>query len=97
MRTIRRAMAGAGTAAVLLAGTAAPALAQDRAPRPGCGYGDDRHAHQAAPGRDPLNLRPGEGSGDANHPHTLPPGQAEPGQGDQSAPMRGCRAEPGSG
>ncbi|MBG6218762.1 hypothetical protein IWX75_003249 [Arthrobacter sp. CAN_A6] len=59
-------------------------------PRPGCGYGDTNHAHQAASGRDPLNLRPGNGSGDQNHPHAAPPGQAPEDGGDQSGPMRGC-------
>lgn len=63
------------------------------APRPGCGYGDSNHAHQAAPGQDPLNLRPGGGAGDPNHPHTAPPGQAPVTGGDQSGPMRGCRAD----
>ncbi len=60
-------------------------------PRPGCGYGDTNHAHQAAPGLDPLNLRPGKGLGDENHPHTAPPGQAPAGAGDQSSPRRGCK------
>ena len=74
-----------------LLGTA-PAGAEP--PRPGCGYGDDNHSHQAAPGRDPMNLRPGRGSGDDNHPHTAPPGQAPEDGGDQSGPMRGCTAAP---
>ncbi len=60
-------------------------------PRPGCGYGDSNHAHQAAPGQDPMGLRPGKGSGDRNHPHTAPPGQAPDDGGDQSGPMRGCK------
>ena len=67
------------------------ASAEDLQPRPGCGYGDTNHAHQAAPGLDPLNLRPGKGLGDENHPHTAPPGQAPAGAGDQSSPRRGCR------
>ncbi len=71
---------------------AGPALAEP--PRPGCGYGDGNHAHQAAPGRDPLGLRPGRGTGDPNHPHTAPPGQAPATGGDQSGPMRGCPADP---
>ncbi|WP_026535384.1 hypothetical protein [Arthrobacter sp. H14] len=75
----------------LFGATAAPASAEG--PRPGCGYGDTNHAHQAAPGRDPLNLRPGNGSGDQNHPHTAPPGQAPEDGGDRSGPMRGCPAE----
>ena len=60
-------------------------------PRPGCGYGDTNHAHQAAPGLDPLGLRPGKGLGDEQHPHTAPPGQAPDGAGDQSSPRRGCK------
>ncbi len=63
-------------------------------PRPGCGYGDTNHAHQAAPGQDPMNLRPGRGTGDRNHPRTSPPGQAPAGGGDPSGPMRGCNADP---
>jgi len=65
-----------------------PALAA--APRPGCGYGDTNHAHQAAPGQDPKGLRPGSGAGDQNHPHTTPPGQAPQNGGDQTSPRRGC-------
>ncbi|MBD8870677.1 hypothetical protein [Nocardioides donggukensis] len=72
--------------------TAGPASAEP--PRPGCGYGDDNHAHQAAPGRDPLGLRPGKGAGDEQHPHTAPPGQAPADGGDQSGPMRGCGPDP---
>ena len=71
----------------------APASA-DTPPRPGCGYGDTNHAHQAAPGQDPLNLRPGMGAGDENHVHTAPPGQAPVDGGDQSGPMRGCKTDP---
>lgn len=59
-------------------------------PRPGCGYGDENHSHQAAPGQDPLDLRPGKGTGDSQHPHTAPPGQAPDGAGDQNNPRRGC-------
>ena len=73
--------------------TAAPASAETP-PRPGCGYGDTNHAHQAAPGQDPMNLRPGAGTGDQNHPHTAPPGQAPATGGDQSGPMRGCQDDP---
>jgi hypothetical protein len=65
-----------------------------QAPRPGCGYGDDNHNHQAAPGLDPLNLRPGNGKGDPNHTHTAPPGQAPAGGGQSGDPMRGCKADP---
>lgn len=77
---------------VCLSGMAASASAEP--PRPGCGYGDANHAHQAAPGQDPLGLRPGGGKGDQQHPHTAPPGQAPDDGGDQSAPMRGCRSDP---
>jgi hypothetical protein len=72
---------------------AAPASAETP-PRPGCGYGDTNHAHQAAPGQDPKMLRPGKGTGDDNHKHTAPPGQAPAGGGDQSGPMRGCKNDP---
>lgn len=72
--------------------SAAPAAAEP--PRPGCGYGDDNHAHQAAPGQDPKGLRPGAGNGDGNHEHTAPPGQAPENGGDQSGPMRGCKDDP---
>lgn len=65
-----------------------------QAPRPGCGFGDNNHTHQAAPGQDPLGLRPGKGKGDTNHPHTAPPGQAPVGGGVQGDPMRGCKADP---
>ncbi len=68
---------------------AAPALAEP--PRPGCGYGDDNHAHQAAPGQDPMMLRPGGTDSDRNHQHTAAPGQAPSDGGDQSGPMRGCK------
>jgi len=60
-------------------------------PRPGCGYGDTNHAHQAAPGLDPAGLRPGNGNGDEQHRHTFPPGQAPDDAGDQSSPRRGCK------
>lgn len=63
-------------------------------PRPGCGYGDDNHDHQAAPGLDPLNLRPGKGTGDTNHPHTAPPGQAPDDGGAGTSVRRGCKANP---
>ena len=86
-------LAGAVAVAGLLAGPVAPASAEEElAPRPGCGYGDDNHNHQAAPGLDPLNLRPGKGIGDTNHPHTAAPGQAPKGGGQAGDPMRGCKA-----
>ncbi len=69
---------------------AAPALAETP-PRPGCGYGDTNHAHQAAPGQDPLGLRPGKGTGDKNNDHTMPPGQA--GSVEIGTP-RGCQDDP---
>ncbi|MGI8939834.1 MAG: hypothetical protein ACR2JF_16785 [Iamia sp.] len=85
-RTPALALAAGLTLAAFAAG---PATAEP--PRPGCGYGDANHAHQAAPGRDPMGLRPGKGTGDAQHPHTAPPGQAPADGGDQSGPMRGCK------
>ena len=79
------------TVAGVIGSLGAPAGAEPVPPRPGCGYGDTNHAHQAAPGRDPAGLRPGLGTGDENHPHTFPPGQAPAGAGDQSSPRRGCK------
>ena len=69
---------------------AAPAAAEP--PRPGCGYGDEQHEHQAAPGQDPEGLRPGNGKGDQNNKHTAPPGQA--GDTQVEGPMRGCKDDP---
>lgn len=74
---------------IMLTLGAMPASAETP-PRPGCGFGDTNHAHQAAPGQDPQELRPGKGSGDENHQHTTAPGQAPSDGGDQSSPMRGC-------
>lgn len=82
--------------AALALGLPATAGADVQQPRPGCGYGDAKHNHQAAPGRDPLNLRPGAGRGDPNHEHTAPPGQAPPGGGQPGDPARGCTASPGA-
>jgi hypothetical protein len=83
------------TAGLLAAGSfLAPVSAEDLPPRPGCGYGDTNHSHQAAPGRDPLGLRPGNGFGDPNNQHTAPPGQAFDGAGDPDDPRRGCMAAP---
>lgn len=93
MHTIFRTSRAAALAGLLILATAATAAAETP-PRPGCGYGDENHAHQAAPGRDPMGLRPGDGRGDDQHDHTLPPGQAPAGGGDQSGPMRGCNADP---
>ncbi|WP_420452945.1 hypothetical protein [Ilumatobacter sp.] len=86
-RTIAASVAAALTAACLAAGTASA-----EPPRPGCGYGDTNHSHQAAPGLDPLDLRPGLGKGDPNRDHTTAPGRAPEDGGDQSNPRRGCKA-----
>ena len=84
-----RTIVSAAIAALVLAFVPAAAGAADlQQPRPGCGFGDDNHNHQAAPGRDPMGLRPGKGGGDANHDHTAPPGQA--GGGQPGDPARGC-------
>ncbi len=93
MSTIIRTTRGVALAGLLLLASAATASAATP-PRPGCGYGDENHAHQAAPGRDPMGLRPGDGRGDDRHDHTVPPGQAPADGGDQSGPMRGCAADP---
>jgi hypothetical protein len=90
-------VARAGLAALLTASLSFVAVmpsATALPPRPGCGFGDLQHSHQAAPGLDPLGLRPGRGTGDENHPHTAPPGQAPDGAGDQSNPRRGCPDSP---
>lgn len=98
MRTLTAtAMTTVPMVAALMLG-ATPASAEP--PRPGCGYGDTNHAHQAAPGQDPEGRRPGNGSGDektdvnGDSRHTAPPGQAGAGDGDQSGPMRGCMGDP---
>ena len=88
---MKRTLVALATGAAAFGLTVTAVSAEPVPPRPGCGYGDTNHAHQAAPGRDPLNLRPGLGKGDVNHPHTFPPGQAPAGAGDQSSPRRGCR------
>ncbi|MEO6654307.1 MAG: hypothetical protein ABIP17_16815 [Ilumatobacteraceae bacterium] len=82
------------TIAVLVGSVAIAAPVGAEPPRPGCGYGDTMHAHQAAPGLDDLDLRPGRGTGDDVHPHTAPPGQSPADGGDQSGPMRGCQQSP---
>ena len=92
--TVRARAASVLVLSALIVPTLGVAGAAAAPPRPGCGYGDTNHAHQAAPGQDPLNLRPGNGAGDANHPHTTPPGQAPANGGDQSGPMRGCHPDP---
>ncbi len=78
----------------LTVGAGAAVSAEDLAPRPGCGYGDEQHNHQAAPGLDPNGLRPGKGTGDQVHPHTAPPGQIPVGAGEPGNPRRGCPASP---
>ncbi|MGI8658583.1 MAG: hypothetical protein ACR2K4_07430 [Candidatus Limnocylindria bacterium] len=93
MHTIHRSTRAVVLASLLVLASASAAMAATP-PRPGCGYGDANHAHQAAPGRDDLGLRPGKGQGDAQHLHTFPPGQAPADGGDQTGPMRGCTAEP---
>jgi hypothetical protein len=96
-RTRRTRLAGvlASTAlATTLVGAPALADSHEVPPRPGCGFGDTNHSHQAAPGRDPMGLRPGHGYGDPNHEHTAPPGQMAAGQGAQDDPRRGCPDDP---
>ncbi len=75
-------------AATLLVGSNA---ALGATPRPGCGFGDPNHSHQAAPGQDPLGLRPGATESDRNHPHTFAPGTADIDAGPAAdSPSRGC-------
>lgn len=80
--------------AAAVAPSFATSASDGQPPRPGCGYGDDNHDHQAAPGLDPLGLRPGNGKGDPNHMHTAPPGQAPAGGGADFDARRGCKADP---
>jgi len=54
---------------------------------------DDHHSHQAAPGRDPMDLRPGATESDPNHMHTAAPGQP-PAGGVAGDPARGCPDDP---
>jgi hypothetical protein len=93
MHTFSRTIRSVALAGVLVLASVATAAAATP-PRPGCGYGDENHAHQAAPGRDPMGLRPGDGRGDERHDHTAPPGQAPDDGGDQTGPKRGCDADP---
>ena len=82
-----------GTAAGLLLAATTATAASAAPPRPGCGYGDPNHSHQAAPGLDPMNLRPGAGTGDENHPHTFPPGITDiDATTPEDSPRRGCPA-----
>ena len=83
------------SAALLVGAVGGPAVAtEDLQPRPGCGFGDANHNHQAAPGRDPDGLRPGHGYGDDNNQHTAPPGLIPAGAGEQDDPRRGCIDDP---
>ena len=95
-RNVRTRALGSVASAVLLTGlVAGPAGAtEDLQPRPGCGFGDTNHTHQAAPGLDPLKLRPGHGHGAEIHEHTAPPGLIPAGEGDQDNPRRGCIEDP---
>lgn len=86
---MKRRITTALVASFAIATIAAPASAAP--PRPGCGYGDANHSHQAAPGLDPLGLRPGLGIGDDVHQHTTAPGLAPEDGGDQDNPRRGCK------
>lgn len=92
MRIVRKTVVSLVAVAALA--LSAPAAFADGPPRPGCGYGDDQHNHQAAPGLDPLNLRPGKGHGDENHEHTAPPGHLTEDDGAPDNPQRGCKEDP---
>jgi hypothetical protein len=82
--------------AVLLVGTVGgtASATEDLQPRPGCGFGDTNHNHQAAPGLDPAGLRPGNGFGDTVNEHTAPPGLIPAGAGEADNPRRGCIDDP---
>lgn len=97
-RTVIRSLAGAAAGAALVA-TSFVGVASAEPPRPGCGYGDDNHSHQAAPGQD--DLRPGNGPAANNgngggvatgFTHTAPPGQVDNVPNDD--PARGCKPDP---
>lgn len=96
-RMMTRSLASVAAGAAFVA-TSFVGVAAAETPRPGCGYGDDNHSHQAAPGQDPNNLRPGKGpaGGHANtdFTHTAPPGQAPDGAGVAGDPARGCNDDP---
>jgi hypothetical protein len=86
------------SAALFVGALGAPAAAtEDLQPRPGCGFGDTNHNHQAAPGLDPEGLRPGHGYGDQVNQHTAPPGLIPAGAGEPDDPRRGCIADPRGG
>ena len=87
--------------AAVLGAELGPSFATDgQPPRPGCGYGDDNHDHQARrPGQDSSESAAREkGLGDKNHPHTAPPGQA-PDDGGAGTPASAavCKEEPALG
>ena len=87
---------GTVASTALLVGVAAgtASATEDLQPRPGCGFGDENHNHQAAPGLDPDGLRPGHGFGDEVNEHTAPPGLIPAGEGEQDNPRRGCIDDP---
>lgn len=96
-RMMSRSLASVAAGAAFVA-TSFVGVAGAETPRPGCGFGDDNHSHQAAPGQDPSDLRPGKGSGKGNgaknFTHTAPPGQAPDGAGVAGDPARGCNEDP---
>lgn len=94
MRLNRRSTMLAAVPLMAFATVVAAPSASAEPPRPGCGYGDSNHSHQAAPGQDPMGLRPGAGNGDTNNMHTAPPGQAPDDGGVQGSPRRGCADSP---
>ena len=90
-----RVLATVASAVWLTGVMAGSALAtEDLQPRPGCGFGDANHNHQAAPGLDPDGLRPGHGHGDQINEHTAPPGLIPAGEGEADNPRRGCIDDP---
>lgn len=90
-----RALGSLASAALLVGVVAGPASAtEELQPRPGCGFGDANHNHQAAPGLDPAELRPGHGHGDEVNEHTAPPGLIPAGEGEADNPRRGCIDDP---
>lgn len=90
-----RILAILASVAMFTGAAAGPAMATDTLqPRPGCGFGDTNHNHQAAPGLDPAGLRPGNGRGDDVHEHTAPPGLIPAGMGEPDNPRRGCIDDP---
>jgi hypothetical protein len=95
VRSNTRVLGMLASAALLVGAAVAPASAtEDLQPRPGCGFGDANHNHQAAPGRDPAGLRPGRGYGDDVNEHTAPPGLIPAGEGEADNPRRGCIDDP---